>query len=79
MRVIVAGSRSFCSFRALSATLDEFLGDARYGEDVEIVSGGARGADKYGERYAEVQGYGLQVFPADWHSMASVQGWCGTS
>jgi len=67
MRVIVAGSRSFCSFRVLSATLDEFIGDARYGEDIEIVSGGARGADKFGEVYAQREGFGLQVFPADWH------------
>jgi hypothetical protein len=67
MRVIVAGSRSFCSFRVLSATLDEFIGDARYGENIEIVSGGARGADKFGEVYAQREGFGLQVFPADWH------------
>ena len=36
-------------------------------EGVEIVSGGARGADKLGERYAAERGYGLKIFPADWN------------
>lgn len=35
-------------------------------DDIEIVSGGASGADKLGERYAAEKGYTLKVFPADW-------------
>jgi len=35
-------------------------------DDIEIVSGGARGADALGERYAKDRGYSLRVFPAEW-------------
>lgn len=33
---------------------------------LEIVSGGARGADRLGERYARERDYNLKVFNADW-------------
>jgi hypothetical protein len=32
----------------------------------EIVSGGARGADRLGERYARQRGLPCKVFPAQW-------------
>ena len=33
---------------------------------LEIVSGGARGADRLGERYARERDYNLKIFNADW-------------
>ena len=33
---------------------------------ITIVEGGAKGADKLGERYARERGYSLVVKPADW-------------
>jgi predicted Rossmann fold nucleotide-binding protein DprA/Smf involved in DNA uptake len=52
MRVIVAGSRNFNCFEKLTNAMNEYLKDAIYGDGFEIVSGGARGADKLGEKYA---------------------------
>ena len=39
----------------------------------EIVSGGAAGADKLGERWAREHGVPVKLFPADWkaHSIAT--------
>ena len=45
--VIVAGSRTFADYELLKQTLDHLLQNKT---DVEIVSGGARGADQLGER-----------------------------
>jgi hypothetical protein len=62
-RVVVAGSRSFADFGLLCERLDVFLSQR---SEVVIVSGGARGADRLGERYAALRGLPVERFPADW-------------
>lgn len=44
-------------------------------EEVEIVSGTARGADELGERYAKARGYALKQFPADWDTFGKGAGY----
>jgi hypothetical protein len=66
-KVIVAGSRGFSDYTLLRAKLDALLaGKLADGATVTIVSGGARGADTLGERYAEERGLTCLVMPADW-------------
>ena len=62
-RVIVAGGRDFDDYELLKKRLDVILMDY---ENVEIVSGHAKGADMLGEKYAAEKGIPLTVFPADW-------------
>ena len=63
MRVVVAGSRTFDNYDMMVGFLDAILvGEA----DVTIVSGGAGGADRLGERYAKERGHGLKLCLADW-------------
>ena len=62
-RVIIAGSRDFDDYLLLQDHADYMLSRQ---EDIEIVSGGASGADALGERYAKDRGYKLKIFPADW-------------
>jgi len=64
-RVIVAGSRSFEDYGLLKATVDGVLQGTRR-EMVEIVSGGAKGADTLGEVYARERGLVCRRFPAPW-------------
>lgn len=64
-KIIIAGSRSFNDYNFLREKCDYLLSNKNESE-IEIVSGGARGADKLGEKYAKEKGYGLKVFPADW-------------
>jgi len=53
MKLIIAGSRSFKGYAFLEQKVESFIMSYGYPlEDVEIVSGGAEGADKLGERYA---------------------------
>ena len=70
-KVIIAGSRDFADYALLCSFADEVLAGA---EDIEIVSGGARGADDLGERYARERGYALKVFPAEWKKWGRAAG-----
>ena len=63
MKVIIAGGRDFNNYNLLCQKADKIL--SRQNE-IEIVSGTAKGADKLGERYAEERGYPVKRFPADW-------------
>lgn len=63
MKLIIAGGRDFDDYDTLCSTIWIWYDT---GEITEIVSGGARGADSLGERYAKENDIPLKVFPADW-------------
>ena len=71
-KVIVAGSRSFDDFDLLQRKLDKLLA---YLEDIEIVSGGAKGADTLGEQWAEIHDLPVKLFPADWDNLGRSAGY----
>ena len=73
MNVIVAGSRTFDDYRLLRYKLDQILANKL--PDVVIVSGGARGADTLGERYAQERGLPVKQFPADWDTYGKRAGY----
>ena len=68
-RVIIAGSRKFDNYELLREKCDKIIP-----EEAEIISGGCRGADFLGERYALERGYPLVVFPADWKKFGNRAG-----
>ncbi|HRH68859.1 MAG TPA: DUF2493 domain-containing protein [Flavobacteriales bacterium] len=61
--VIIAGSRAFTNYDLLRERCDTLLANR---PDAVVISGGARGADQLGERYARERGLGVVVMPADW-------------
>lgn len=64
-KVIVAGSRDFNDYELLKRKMIHFL--SRYKpHEVEIVSGGAKGADALGERFAKEKGCHLKIMKANW-------------
>jgi len=63
MKVIIAGGRDFNDYEKLCRFCDKVLSKQN---EIEIVSGTARGADKLGEKYAVDNGYDIKRFPADW-------------
>ncbi|MEQ8278566.1 MAG: SLOG family protein [Deltaproteobacteria bacterium] len=64
MRVIVAGSRN-----ATEAQVNEALDRCPWiGFASAIVSGTARGADEFGERWAAKREIEVHRFPADWRT-----------
>lgn len=71
LRIIVAGSREYNNYHEAEEFLKETIKylmkrEAYSAENIEIVSGGCRGADKLGERFAKEHGYKVTQFPADW-------------
>lgn len=63
MKVIIAGSRTFIDYDFLVDKCNKALSSQN---NIEIVSGGAYGADKLGERYAIDKGYPIKRFIANW-------------
>jgi len=61
MKVAIIGSREFNDYALVCKTLDPVKNRITL-----IVSGGARGADSLGERYAEENGIGTRIFIPDW-------------
>ena len=70
-KVIIAGCRDFTDYALLRSFADDALAGI---DDIEIVSGGARGADALGERYARERGRNLKVFPAEWEKWRAAAG-----
>lgn len=67
MRLIIAGSRDFRDYSKLCYISDIFVKkNLPKGDTLEIVSGGAIGADKLGEMYAEEKGYDVVIFKPLW-------------
>lgn len=63
MKIIIAGSRSFNDYEYFKACIATFN---KYRTITEVVSGGAKGADALGERYADENGIPVKKFEADW-------------
>lgn len=61
MRTIIAGSRGITSL----ATVERAMQDCPW-PVTEVVSGCARGVDQLGERWAELHGVPVAMFPAAW-------------
>ena len=64
MKTIVAGSRSLNEYKMTEEAIDDVL--LMGFEITEIVSGGARGPDTFGEHYAKKNNIPIKIFPADW-------------
>lgn len=81
MKMIIAGSRTFNDYQFLDKRVTDYLNTfqtvlsfidhylpepSNIWHNLEIVSGGAPGADTLAERFAEEKNLPLKVFPADW-------------
>ena len=77
MRVIIAGSRNFVNYNLLQAECDKILSAEIKKEpvtDVTIISGGASGADKLGEKYAKKRHLSIVRFEANWDRFKNAAG-----
>jgi len=67
-KVIIAGSRSFDNYEILRHRMDYYLQHVLKTAIVNILSGGAKGADALGEKYAKERNLPVQRFLADWNT-----------
>ena len=76
MRLIIAGSRDFNDYEFLEAQVLAFIKRHRKNnEPVEIISGGARGADRLGEKFADRFTLTKNVVPAEWDKYGKSAGY----
>ena len=61
MKIGVVGSRGFNDYKLLKDTLDKYLPEATV-----VVSGGAKGADSLGERWANENGLETLIYLPNW-------------
>lgn len=65
-RLLISGSRGFSDYGLLHSSVDDAI--AGWGlVKPQVVSGGAKGADQLGERYADDNGLPLARFSAQWN------------
>lgn len=72
MKIIIAGSRTFNDYSRLTTVCDRILDGHK---KIEIVSGTANGADRLGEMYAQLRGYRIKKFPAEWDTYGKSAGY----
>lgn len=73
-KVIIAGSRGFSNYKLLKEKCNQYLREKRKDYNIIIVSGHARGADLLGEKYAQDEGFPLEIYPADWKKFGKSAG-----
>ena len=66
MRIVIAGSREFTDYSVAELFIDQCISKIREKEPLIFMSGGCRGADEIGERYAKAHGIGVERYSADW-------------
>jgi predicted Rossmann-fold nucleotide-binding protein len=71
MRIAIIGSRTFNNYPMLCYKMREILLDLHVTKkDIEIVSGGAKGADSLGAKYAERNSIPLTIYTPDWKDLS---------
>lgn len=74
IRIIIAGGRDFHDYSLLEKEASEFISTLENVEGIQIVSGGAKGVDSMGERFAKEKALELIKFPADWKKYGRAAG-----
>lgn len=70
MKTIIAGGRNFIPSKVHTEWLNTFIDDT-----TEVVSGGAVGADSYGERWAKYRHIPVKIFSAMWDVYGKIAGY----
>ena len=70
MKLAVVGSRTFYDYDLLERCLLRYFSL----DDLEILSGGARGTDALAARFAREHGLALRIIEADWERLGRVAG-----
>ncbi len=65
-RIVVAGCRNFNDYDCAKIYIDYLIEKIRQNNEIIIISGGCRGADSLGERYATENGFKIERYTAEW-------------
>ncbi len=73
-RIIVAGCRDFKNYNLAKGYINKCIKNLKEDYTLIFLSGGCRGADSLGERYAKENGYILEIYPANWKKYGKLAG-----
>ena len=73
-RVAVAGCRHYENYEEAKKYIDFCIGEIRKQYPLIFVSGGCRGADALGEKYAAENGFKTEIYPAAWEKYGRAAG-----
>ena len=65
-RVVIAGCRNYTNYEEAKEYIDFCLSNIRKANEIIIVSGGAKGADTIGEKYATENDFKIERYIPDW-------------
>ena len=72
MKIVVAGCRDFTDYDMAKEFILSVTKDIT--EEITVISGGSKGADALGERFAKEYGHKIEFFPADWETYGRAAG-----
>ena len=65
-RIIIAGCRDYTDYDEAKAYIEMCIKKIKERYTLIFLSGGCKGADMLGERYADENGFYIERYPADW-------------
>lgn len=77
--LLIAGSRTYDDYDEFCKITDKMLFNIKQLYNIEIVQGGANGADKFAEIYANNHAYKCTLFKADWDKHGKSAGYIRNS
>ena len=73
-KIVVAGCRDYNNYNEASEYINECIGDLKDGYTLIFISGGCKGADLLGERYAAENGHKVERYAAEWNRYGKAAG-----
>ena len=73
-RIVVAGCRDYENYSDAKAYIEMCIKEIREKDTLIFLSGGCRGADMLGERYANENGFTIERYSADWQTYGRCAG-----
>lgn len=73
-RIVVAGCRDYEDYDGAKAYIEMCIKQIREKYTLIFLSGGCKGADMLGERYANENGFRIERYPADWQKYGKSAG-----
>ena len=65
-RIVVAGCRDYNNYNEAKKYIDFCISKIKENNTLVFISGGCKGADMLGERYAKENGYKIERYIAQW-------------
>ena len=71
-KVVIGGCRDYADYVFFKSRIDEILKDEK--DEIIIISGHCSGIDLMGERYAEENGFKVEIFLPEWEKYGRAAG-----